>query len=58
MTGAGSRGRTDDLLINPPEDKWDDHFEQNGVVIEGHTAIRTGDDRFVEGERRFWLRRA
>jgi hypothetical protein len=52
MTGAGSRGRTDDLLINPPEDKWDDHFEQNGVVIEGHTAIRTGDDRFVEGERR------
>jgi hypothetical protein len=27
MTRAGSRVRTDDLLMNPPEDKWDHHFE-------------------------------
>ena len=26
-------------LFNPREDKWDDHFEQNGVVIAGRTAI-------------------
>src|SRR6266436_3492737 len=26
-------------LFIPREDKWDDHFEQNGVIIVGRTAI-------------------
>ena len=26
-------------LFNPREDKWDDHFERNGVVIVGRTSI-------------------
>jgi hypothetical protein len=26
-------------LFNPRGDKWDDHFERNGVVIVGRTSI-------------------